>query len=58
MSNDKIFLSREEQQFLIDMLEIQDPMEAVEKFAYMMTEEKADPGQLQKYIQKMMKKIK
>ena len=54
---ERIVLSREEQLFLMEMLETDDPMEAVEKFATIMTEEKADPTQLQKYIKKIMDKV-
>ncbi|HWY35731.1 MAG TPA: hypothetical protein VNX68_13885 [Nitrosopumilaceae archaeon] len=58
MSNDKIYLSRAEQIFLIEMLEISNPQEAAEKFALLMVEERADPTQLQQYIKKIMSKMK
>ncbi len=58
MSSDKIYLTREEQVFLMEMLEIKDPIQAAEKFAYIMSEERADPTELQKYVRKIMKRIK
>lgn len=58
MSSDKIYLTKEEQIFLMERLEIDDPIEAVERFAYLMTLEKADPQDLQKYLKKIMKRIK
>ncbi|HEY5235498.1 MAG TPA: hypothetical protein VIJ14_04920 [Rhabdochlamydiaceae bacterium] len=58
MGDDKIYLSREEQQFLIDWLELPDPMDAVDKFAEMISQEKGDPVKLQDYIKKIMKRLK
>lgn len=52
MSSEKIYLSKEEQIFLMEMLEIKNPVEAAEKYALMMVEEKTDPIQLQKYLRK------
>jgi hypothetical protein len=52
MSSDKIYLSKEEQIFLMEMLELQNPVQAAEKYALLMVEEKADPLQLQKYLRK------
>lgn len=57
MSSDKIYLSREEQLFLMEMLELNSPTDAAEKFAYLMVEEKADPTKLQEYIKKIMKRM-
>ena len=56
MGSDKIYLSLEEQQFLTNMLEIDDPTMAVEKFAEMMAKERADPMDLKKYLRKVMQK--
>ena len=58
MSRDKIFLSREEQVFLMEMLEVKDPMDAVEIFAILMVDERADPSDLQHYVKQIMKKMK
>ena len=55
MSSDKIYLSREEQLYLMEMLELESPIDAVEKFALLMVEEKADPTLLRDYIKKIMK---
>ena len=58
MSNEKIYLSREEQIFLMEMLEMTNPLEAVDKFALMLVEGGADPTKLQQYIKKIMSKMK
>lgn len=55
MSGDRIRLSREEQVFLMKMIETDDPMMAVEKFAILMVEERVDPSDLEIYIKKIMK---
>lgn len=52
--SDKIYLSKEEQIFLMEMLELKDPVQAAEKFALLMIEEHADPTQLQKYLRKII----
>lgn len=36
----------------MEMLEIKNPVEAAEKYALIMVEERADPIQLQKYLKK------
>jgi len=58
MSSDRIYLSKEEQIFLMEMLEINNPIEAAERFAVLMVNEKADPTKLQEYIKKIMKRMK
>lgn len=58
MSSDRIYLSKEEQIFLTEMLEIDDINDAVEKFAILMVEERADPTQLHKYLKKIIKRMK
>lgn len=58
MSSDRIYLSKEEQIFLTEMLEIEDINDAVEKFAILMVEERADPTQLHKYLKKIIKRMK
>ena len=55
MSSDKIYLTREEQIFLMEMLGVKDPIQAAEKFAVFMIEERADPQDLQKYVKKIIK---
>ncbi len=54
MNSGRIYLSREEQIFLMEMLEINDPIDATEKFAEIMVEQGADPVELQKYLKKIM----
>ena len=58
MSKDKIYLSRAEQIYLMEMLEIDNPQEAAERFVVLMVMEKADPTQLQTYLGKIMAKLK
>jgi len=62
MSDDKIYLSREEQLFLMDMFETKTPMEAVETFATFLAKEGADPAKLEEYVKKILvnwkKKVK
>lgn len=54
--NNNIFLSRRQLEYVIKMVEISDPNEAVEKFALIMLEEKADPGKMEMYINRLMEK--
>ena len=54
--SDKIFLSPEEQSFLMHMFETSSPIKAAEDFAYLMALEKADPMDLQQYLKIVMKK--
>jgi len=57
MSNDnKIYFSREEQVFLMEMFETQDPSVAAERFATMLVEERANPSDLKKYLSRIIKK--
>jgi hypothetical protein len=58
MSSERIYLTPEEQHFLMEMLEIKDVTQAAERFATIMTEERADPTQMKKYIQKMLSHLK
>lgn len=53
----KIYLSREEQVFLMEWLEMNDPVLAAERFAELMILEKADPIELQKYLKRVMKRL-
>lgn len=52
--NDRIYLSREEQAFLVEMLEMENPTDAAERFAVLMVDEKADPSKLTQYLKKIM----
>lgn len=56
MSSEKIYLTREEQLFLMEMFEVKSPTEGVEKFAELMVMEKADPLELTDYLKKCIKK--
>ena len=42
----------------MEMLEINNPQEAAEKFALLLVEERVDPTQLQMYLKKIMSKMK
>lgn len=55
--SEKIYLTKPQQNFLKEMLEIEDIKEAAQYFALMMVEEKADPTQLQKYVERIMQKM-
>ena len=52
--DDKIYLTRDEQRFLLDMLELKDINVAVDEFAIMMAKQGADPLDLQTYLKKIM----
>ena len=54
MNDGKIYLSREEQEYLIYMLEIENPIDAVDRFAFILVDERADPNKLQEYVKKIM----
>ena len=56
--SDKIYLSREEQIFLMEMTELETTEDAVDKFVTLMILEKADPIDLKKYLKKIMGKMK
>ncbi len=58
MSSDKIYLNREEQLFIMEMLELKSPMDAVDAFAEMLVVEGADPGKLQAYVKRCLEKWK
>jgi hypothetical protein len=52
--DDKIYLTRDEQKFLLNMLELKDINVAVDEFAIMMAQQGADPIDLQSYLKKIM----
>jgi hypothetical protein len=54
----KIYLSKDEQIFLMEWLDVEDPIAAADKFASLLAEERSDPLKMQQYIQKIMKRIK
>jgi hypothetical protein len=54
----KIYLSKSEQQFLIDWLELADPMDAVDRFAELIILEKGDPAKLHDYLKKVIEREK
>jgi hypothetical protein len=58
MSSDKFYLTREEQAFLMEMLEINNPEQAVEKFADLLISEHANVSKLTDYLKKIMKRLK
>lgn len=57
MSSDKFYLTKDEQIFLMEWLEIDDPEEAVTKFASLMMEEGVRIDHLQESLKKVMKRV-
>jgi hypothetical protein len=55
--SDKIGLTKKQIEFIIYMTEIEDPSSAVEEFMTIMVEERAEPAQIEKYVDKMIKKL-
>ena len=58
MSSEKVYLTKEEQYFLMDMLEVETAEAAVEKFAVILKEEGADPVKMRDYVRKILEKGK
>lgn len=56
MSGDKIYFTKKEQIFLMEMLEQKDIHEAIEKFTEILVEEKANPNKLKEYLTKIIQK--
>lgn len=59
MSSDRsgsISLNKKQIEFLVKMTEIKDVNEAVEHFAFLLVQERADPSKMSKYIDKIMEK--
>jgi hypothetical protein len=54
MSSDRFFLSKEEQYFLVEMLELSDVQEAFDRFTEILVEERCDPQKVDKYIKKIL----
>jgi hypothetical protein len=58
MSSDKFFLSKEEQYFLMEILELSDVQDAFDRFTEILIEEKCDPQKVDKYIKKILENYK
>jgi hypothetical protein len=58
MSSDRIYLSAEEQNFLMYFFEIDDPQAALEKFVSFLVEQRAKPEDLKEYLGALMPKAK
>jgi hypothetical protein len=58
MSSERIYLDAEEQHFLIEMLEINEPQAALEKFVSILVEERAKPEELKEYLAAIMARAK
>lgn len=52
----KIFLRKEQIEYLVKLLEMPDPQEAIEKFAELLILEKADPSKMDKYVDELIKR--
>lgn len=57
MSSEKFYLTKDEQIFLMDWLEIEDPEQAVTKFAELMSKESVKIDHFQECLVKVMKKV-
>jgi hypothetical protein len=56
--NDRIYLTAEEQVFLMEWLELNDPTRAAEKFAKLLVEEKANTEKMHEYVKMVMLRVK
>lgn len=56
MSSDRVYLTREEQIYLMEMLEIDNIERAAERFIELMISEGANPNDFNKYLKKVMRK--
>lgn len=56
--SERIKLNRSEQIFLMEMLDTNEPMDAVEQFAALMVLEFVNPAELEKYVKAIMKRMK
>jgi hypothetical protein len=52
-NSSRFFLSKEEQYFLMEVLEIRDVQKAFDRFAEMLVEERCNPQQIDKYIKRI-----
>ena len=58
MSTDRFTLSKEEQCFLMEVLEMSDVQEAFDRFEEILIEERCDPHQADKYIKRILEAYK
>ena len=57
MSGDKIYFTKKEQIFLMEMLEERDIHDAIEKFTELLILEKANPSKLKEYLTTIIKRV-
>lgn len=53
----KIVLSQEQIEFLMNFLDIKDPMKAVEAFGELMVMEKVDPQMIQFFVKEIIRRL-
>jgi hypothetical protein len=58
MSSEKIYLTAEEQNFLMEMFEMDNPTVAFEKFISILTEERAKVEECKEYLATLMSRAK
>lgn len=58
MSSDRVYLSREEQIFLMEIFETDNIEKAAERFIELMVLERANPEDFNKYLKKIVRKMK
>lgn len=58
MSSDRVYLTREEQIFLMEMFETDNIERAAERFIELMISEGANPNDFNKYLKKIVRKMK
>ena len=54
MSSEKVYLTKEEQIYLMEMFEVDNPTDAAENFVRLMVEVGVDPVELKSYLRKVM----
>lgn len=52
----RIYLNRQQLEYLVRMTEMADPKDAIERFAVILLEERVDPAKMNQYIDKLMEK--
>lgn len=58
MSSERIYLTADEQNFLMEIFEMNDPTTAFEKFVSILVEERAKPEELKEYLATIMTRAK
>lgn len=58
MSSDKFFLSKEEQYFLMEILEMSDVQDAFDRFTEILVEERCDPQRADMYVKRILEEYK